>query len=108
MTTRTPSCRGVMESRFGGSRLDCAEMSVHEPRRGSATPDWTAASSPSKSKVRIDPPKSMGQSLADSDSSVRESCASVNPRNQGQTYEPVPDGAPLSPLWFLGATGEFW
>src|ERR1700687_6087854 len=103
MTTCTPSCRRVMERRFGGSRLDCAEMSVHEPRRGSVTPGWMAASSPSKSKVRIDPPKSMGQILADSDSSVLESGANVNSRNSAQTYEPVPDGAPLSSLWFLGA-----
>src|ERR1700689_904230 len=102
MTTCTPSCRGVMESRFGGSRLDCAETSVQVPTRGSAAPDWMAASSPSKSKVRIDPPNSMGQSLADSDSSARESCANVNFPIYAQTYEPVPDGVRLSALWFLG------
>jgi hypothetical protein len=37
-----------MESRFGGSRLDCAEVSVQEPsqppRRGSAPPVWKAVS----------------------------------------------------------------
>src|SRR5271168_2046701 len=97
-----------MERRFGGSTLDCAEMSVQEPRRGSATPGWMAASSPSISKVRIVPPESTEQSLADSDSSVGESRVSVNTRNQAQTYEPVPGGVPLSSLWFLGATGEFW
>src|ERR1700741_3805742 len=80
-----------MESRFGGSTLEFAEMSVQEPRRGSAGPGWRAASSPSKSKVRINPPRSMAQSLADSDSSEGESCASANVRNQAQRYEPLPD-----------------
>src|SRR5580658_10684962 len=92
MTTCTPSCRGVMEIRLGGSRLDCAEMSVHQPRRGSATSGWMAASSPSKSKVRIDPPKSMGQSLADSDSSESEYGVSVTSRNEEQTYGRSPKG----------------
>src|SRR6202046_1604258 len=61
MTTCTASCRCVMESRFGGSRLDCAEMSAQAPRRGSVTPAWTAARSPNNSKVRIDPVKPMGR-----------------------------------------------
>jgi hypothetical protein len=50
-----------MESRFGGSRLDCAEMSVQTPMRGSGTPGWTAASSPNNSKIRIGPPQPMGR-----------------------------------------------
>jgi hypothetical protein len=59
-----------MESLFGGSRLDCAEISVQEPRRGSAITGWIAASSPSNRKVRIDPPKAMRKSLPDSDGYV--------------------------------------
>src|SRR5580698_7503724 len=88
MTTCTPSCRCVIVSRFGGSRLDCAEMRVHdpsqEPGRESAPPGWKAASSASNSKVRIGPPKPMGKRLADSDSYVGESCASVY---EPRTYE---------------------
>jgi hypothetical protein len=76
--------------------------------RGSVIPGWMAASSPSKSKVRIVPPKAIAQSLADSESSARESCANVNLRNYAQTYEPVTDEVRFSALWFLGATREFW
>jgi len=57
-----------------------------------------AARSPSNSKVRIDPPKSMTQSLADSESYAGESCASVNTRYEARSYDAVPDG-PLA--WHL-------
>ena len=50
--------------------LDCAEISVQEPRRGSAIPGWMAASSPSNNRVRIDPPKLTGKSLTDSENYV--------------------------------------
>src|ERR1700677_1272769 len=107
MTMCNASCRGEMESRFGGSRLACAEVRVQEPRRGSATPGWKAASSVRSRKVRIDPPKRMGKSLADSDSCACESCASVYSRYEARTYGPVPDGAPFWPLRFFSTPESF-
>src|SRR6185437_180669 len=56
-----------MESRFGGSRLDCAERSVQEPMRGSETPGWKEASSPSNMRKRMETSKVNGTGFADSE-----------------------------------------
>jgi hypothetical protein len=89
-----------MESRFGGSRLDSAEVSVQTPMRGSGAPPWGhaggTANSPSvsanNSKVRIDPPSPAAQSLADrlgvSSAAVPSSCPAgvLAHRYEGWTF----------------------
>src|ERR1700733_2139996 len=108
MTTCTASCRCAMESRFGGSRLDFAEMSVQTPRRGSGTPGWKAASSPNNSKVRIDPPMPMGRVYQIHIATYVSPCRSVYSRHEARTYERVPRTKHLFlPLQFFGATAEF-
>jgi hypothetical protein len=95
-----------MESRFGGLRLDCAEMRVQVPRRGSDAPGWIAADRPSNGKVRIGPPNVMGKSSADSASLADGSCASLYPRS-AQISESVSDELALWTLQYFATIESF-